>query len=476
MRYSTHRRLLLVVAWLAFVAGQEAAADETARVHFRPADYDVGDVHPYFRDSTCYLYFLRPGFHSTLVTSCNLLHWAPAILRHEPAAPADWFKPYFVLNVFHDQAAGLYRSYYGSKNWMVGSFSHDLHIWTAAPAEHRVRPQADLYTSQRDPFVFWNGNDKRYWCLATCRVRGAPPGCNGAVGYTTSPNLVDWQPWQHLYYPGNIGEPECPQLFQLGTHWHLLASIYDRAVGRPSYWMADTPVGPWKSIGAGCLDGKDLCAAQVAMNGNTPYLFGWIPLHAAMPGKQHWGGHLALPREIYALESGELATRLPPGLALRGPMRPNPLPSVRFPIGRWNVNQHCLDCMSSDTGVAEMPVSFSSGEVSIRLRASDRAARVGLALLGETVVTVVLERMPGRLSIGDGTARTYSDIPVAWPVDTTAELRVVLDGDIVEVFFDKRCSLAARITKPLAVRTLRLLAHDTTATFDGLRVFDILRP
>ncbi|MEZ6106158.1 MAG: hypothetical protein R3B96_08620 [Pirellulaceae bacterium] len=44
--------------------------------HFRPADHALGDVHPFFHEGVCYLFYLKPGdYESALVTSRDLLHW-----------------------------------------------------------------------------------------------------------------------------------------------------------------------------------------------------------------------------------------------------------------------------------------------------------------------------------------------------------------------------------------------------------------
>ena len=52
--------------WLlttAFISGQEAA------VHFKPRDHALGDVHPFFQNGECFLYYLKPGkYESALVT------------------------------------------------------------------------------------------------------------------------------------------------------------------------------------------------------------------------------------------------------------------------------------------------------------------------------------------------------------------------------------------------------------------------
>ena len=60
-------------------------------LHFKPADHVLGDVHPFFREGECFLYYLKPGeFRSSLLRSRDLLHWREADVTHSPVKPDDW--------------------------------------------------------------------------------------------------------------------------------------------------------------------------------------------------------------------------------------------------------------------------------------------------------------------------------------------------------------------------------------------------
>ncbi len=392
-------------------------------MHFMPRDHALGDVHPFFHEGECFLYYLKPGkYDSMLVRSRDWLHWTASAITHAPAGPADWMSPYFVLGVFHDPSAKMFRSFYGhAQGRMASSVSQDLQHWSCAPKEFHV-PAADYYQRRRDPFVFWIPEMKQYGCVMTTWMKGRPKETCGAVSLATSPDLKQWKDHGPILDPGTIGEPECPQMFLLGGRWHLLASIYDRAVGRPLYWTSASPLGPWKNEPAGMLDGKDLCAAQIAFDGQTPVLFGWIPLAPAKPGKQTWGGHLALPREVHALPDGKLGTRLPAKLAKTLETLP------------WQ----------SEPGAWKSLVA----EFTLTMPADTHEVRVSIAPLGE----IVFHR--DRLRILDPSGECWSEIPVDLPVAQPISARVFIDGDIVEVFVQDRYSLAARL--PACTAPVRL--------------------
>lgn len=395
--------------------------------HFKPHDHVLGDVHPFFHEGECFLYYLKPGkYDSMLVRSRDWLHWTETPITHDPVSPADWMSPYFVLGVFHDPSAKVFRSFYGhAQGRMVSSVSQDLRHWSCAAKEFHV-PAADYYQRRRDPFVFWIPEMKQYGCVMTTWMKGRPKETCGAVSLATSPDLKLWKDRGRIIDPGTIGEPECPQMFPLGGRWHLLTSIYDRAVGQPMYWSSNSPLGPWKKEPEGKLDGKDLCAAQIAFEGEIPVLFGWIPLEPAKPGKQSWGGHLALPREVHVLPDGKLGTRLPAKLVKTF----EHLPWQSEP-GAWK------------TLVADFTLTIPAG--------TDEVS-VGIPSLGEIVFK------HDQLHILDSTGECWSELPVDFPKAVPITVRVFIDGNIVEVFAHDRYSLAARLPDSTAPVRLSLPA------------------
>jgi hypothetical protein len=383
-------------------------------IHFMPRDHALGDVHPFIHEGECFLYYLKPGkYDAMLVRSRDWLHWTESPISHDPVKPADWMSPYFVLGVFHDPSTKLFRSFYGhAQGRMASSVSHELLHWFCAPKEFHV-PAGDYYQRRRDPFVFWIPEMKQYGCVMTTWMKGRPKKTCGALSLATSPDLQQWKDHGPILDPATLGEPECPQMFPLGGRWYLLASIYDRAVGRPVYWSSTSPLGPWENDPDGMLDGKDLCAAQIAFEGETPILFGWIPLDPAKPGKQTWGGHLALPREVHALPDGKLGTRLPAKLGKTFERLP-----WQSEIGEW---------------------SRLVAEFTLTIPENTKEARVSIAPLGEIVVR------REQLRILDTSGECWSELPVDLPMAKPITVRVFIDGNIIEVFMHDRYSLAARL-------------------------------
>lgn len=444
---------MLRLAGLCLIAAS-LAAEPAPALHFKPADHALGDVHPFFHEGECFLYYLKPGsYASALVRSTDLLRWTPTELTREPATADAWTAPYFVLGVFQDPREPLFRSFFGHAGGrMASSVSRDLRHWASAPRRFHV-PPADYYQRRRDPFVFALPDSEGFGCVMTTWLKGRPKEQGGAISLATSKDLQHWRDHGAILDLGGRGEPECPQMFQLGGRWHLLASIYDRAVGQPAYWTAPHPTGPWPARPAGVLDGKDLCAAQIGFDGATPLLFGWIPLEPARPGRQTWGGHLALAREVHALADGRLATRLaprvrrllesPPVRTLADtPIREAPLPLPGLGNRQW--------------------LSFQ-----VRLSADARRLRLRLGALGEVLLG------DGQLQIRDAAGSVWSERPADLPRDRRFEVLVVIDGPIVELFVDDRHSLAARLPAAAAAGTAELITEGGPAELTGLQLRDL---
>ena len=409
-------KTVALILWL----GCSTLFAETLRLHFKPEDHALGDVHPFFHEGECFLYYLKPGkFDAMLVRSRDHLHWTPQALTHAPVTAEDWMAPYFVLGVFRDEAAGVFRSYHGhAKGRMVSQTSRDLLHWECAAKEFHV-PATDDYERRRDPFVFWIPEQKRYGCVMTTWIKGRPKASGGGISLATSPDLKQWTDHGIVLDLADQDEPECPQMFQIGSRWYLLTSIYHRkSVGGPVYYTASELKGPWTF--GGMLDGKDLCAAQLAPDSKGHLrLYGWIPLTPSTAEKQHWGGHLALVREVHALPDGSLATRLAPEVA------------SAIDKLHWQAHRH------------DLPVLIESCErfgVSLTIRPpEEQAFRLKMAPLG------FVEFSKDQIRICDALGVCWSSFSVRWRGEMS--VRVFVEEDRVEVFADDHYSLCARLPK-----------------------------
>jgi len=445
-----------------------ASSTMPTRLHFKPADHVLGDVHPYFYKGECFLYYLKPEeFDHTvgLARSHDLLQWRETPITHthpikRPANPDDWMAPWFVLGVFHDPVGQVFRSFYGVRQGrMVSSVSRDLLNWDCAPKEFHV-PPGGYYKQRRDPYVFWIPEMKKYGCVMTTWMKDSDWETGGALSLATSPDLKNWTDHGAIIYPGDMGSPECPQMFTLGGHWYALASIHQGqgeygGVGQPTYWTSKSPLGPWDPKPTGVLDGRHNCAAQVAFDGEIPLLFGWIPMTPTWQSKdESWGGHLALPREIYALPDGTLGSRLPSNLLEWFAT----LPWQDVPDFTITSRPNTLD------GEWQGKWQNFAAEFSLEMPASTKAVRVQIGALGEIVIA------HDRLCICDGSSRVISELAANIPSDRPVTVRIFVELNIIEVFVNGCYSLVARVPETTDLLGFSMQGDGSGAKVSAMRI------
>jgi sucrose-6-phosphate hydrolase SacC (GH32 family) len=461
--------------------GSLAAAEGPAgtRLHYIHPRHPVGDVHPYYEDGTYYLiYVFDPGtWRVGQLQSTDLLHWEERAISHTPAPVIPQVLPhYFVLQIIPDALQGGYRTFY-PYHGMRTSCSRDLVNWQTADPQLAVPAQGG-YSRMADPFPFWNADRQEYWMVVTLRREGLPLERAGAFGYATSPDLARWTWRGELYTPHDMAEPEVPSLFPMGGHWYLLAFPNDgRTLGQPTYRLSRDSSGPWTVPVPDRLDGKHFCAGRTADDGRRRLLFGWIPLRIQPSGAQHWGGHLALPRELYSLPDGRLAVRLEPSVAqrIRG--------EVWFPRGRARLQPAAGDWQltpaqaaarhAGQRGVLRLEPAPGRIDLEVELTLGADCERAGLVLgrLPHAAgYEVVVERSARRLAVTnrDGTVRVQqatAELPAR-----QHRLRVVVEEDIVEAFLDDRYALAARMPETLDGASVELVACGA-AGFENISLY-----
>ncbi|KAI1265962.1 Arabinanase/levansucrase/invertase [Xylariaceae sp. FL1019] len=172
----------------------------------------------------------------------------------------------------------------------------------------------------RDPFVFYQEEEKRYWMLVATRLTEGPYWTRGCVALLTSSDLDSWTVEdQPLYAPNNLYCPECPEMFTLGKgKWYLAYSRFSAPSSGTLYVMADSPRGPWRSPrdgSGGRLDGRRWYAAKSCPKANDPskrLSFAWVHDYCEEDGRWLWGGTLTQPREISSIEDGSLVVSVLP--------------------------------------------------------------------------------------------------------------------------------------------------------------------
>ncbi|MCU1676801.1 MAG: hypothetical protein JWM93_1559 [Frankiales bacterium] len=312
----------------------------------------------------------------------------------------------------------------------------------------------------RDPYVFFNEAEGCYWMLIAARLRSGPLWRRGVIMLATSTDLATWVvEEQPLYEPGSTYCPECPEMWQLGSRWYLVYSRFSEHVGT-IYRVADSPRGPFRVPDDEELGGRRWYAAKsaAAPDGNGRNFFGWVHDRTA-EGRWCWGGDFAAPRRITADSSGQLLVSLPEEV-LATFADPVKLAESTFVMNAVGSAQYL------SLGMADTPHTYLA---SFDLSAGDAAAfgvmiRTDVDLGGWFVTidrvrgSVHLSRSPHPLDdfwadlVGRGGERRdvdgalVAEARLSLGTGTRTACSLLVDGDVLEVYVDRRVALTHRIT------------------------------
>lgn len=471
------------------------------KIHFRPQDGYVGDVHPFFHDGRYYMFYLKPpleprrngieGMVSALAISQDLHNWKeyPVSLQLRPGSDrvrlADALGDWWLISIVRSRETGRFFAFYPRGSGICAAVSDNLFDWYPIDQNPVLPPKLDTYREWRDPFVFYNAKERAYWMLLTTAIRGEPEFTGGAISYAISPDLIHWRFQGTLFHPGNRGTLECPEMFEIDGKWYLIASPgTPRGVGKTSYWTADHPTGPWHARVPDSLDGQDLCAGNTVYDGKRRLLFGWIPTYGGSEESrgQQWGGHLALPREVYRLPDGSLATRLPEDLwrLIRGTkLLPADKPRNMIALeGQWQTSADGVRNLSAPALFA-LPAEATSAIIELQLTAIQNTQSVaGITVMTpdrEPAFSAVVNWKEGSLSVRRARPGgvVFNSLLLARPLPQTFSMRLILEEDILEVFLHQRYSLATRLPEKLPRFVLGGFVQDGTVRFSRFLMYEI---
>ena len=318
----------------------------------------------------------------------------------------------------------------------------ELKRWTKRPGPViAVPPRGLQVTGFRDP-TLWSMNGWRYM--------GVGSGIRGWGGAVLLYRSRDFQHWEYLHLlaggagaeghtanPVDSGEMwECPDLFPLGGGHVLLHSAQGKV-----FWQAgelDQGEMRFHAARSGVLDYGTYYAARTQLDrqGNR-IVWGWIG--ETRPEREYraagWAGMMSLPRALTLAADGQLQMEPAPALRMLrregAELRPGP---------DWRRR------------LAEMVLENGCGEILCRLR---RSVGFALALIG----TLPAGELPAPLlrvefTPGDPERITVNGAlipltaPHPGPEEDVLELRLFVDGSVVELYLDRQAAYTGRFYYP----------------------------
>lgn len=450
-------------------------------IFYKPKDGWVGDTIPFAHDGKFYIYYLHDERKGNTQdeygyrTSWNLLITEDGVNIKDckvvlPVGDYDDADYACYTGSVIEGNDGQFHMFYTAQNnynpkyhrdgkplqYIAHAISTDLINWEKLPeltfgADERIYEPFDW----RDPFVFYNEDEKCFDMLLAARLRGASEKNGGCVGLCRSYDLIHWEAKEPFYNPESYMTHECPDLFKLGNKWYLVYSTFSEKFVT-HYRMSDKLSGPWTSPIEDTFDGRAFYAAKTAQVGDKRMAFAWVPTKRGESdfGQYEWGGNFIV-HEIDQTTDNKLTVKPADGLINMFNKE-----AVNEKINKVEIENYegeksyVIDGMK-DTCMIEAVIEFSEGVRSfgIGLR-QDSALANGYYLRFEPFYNrIVADMWPRRMR---GVNQWYVDGDKPFMVelerpfdykslkDNKVHIRVVADGSIICLYVNDTTALTMR--------------------------------
>lgn len=284
--------------------------------HLEAINLNMGDANPYYKDGSYYIYYLQnTGYHPWhLVKTTNLLNVSFSTLAlpasGDVTKPDQWTGS---GSVFKDNS-GKFHLFYTGHNDNISPVERVMHAqasdntltkWTTINNDSFSGSSGYSTADFRDPFIFWNSSEQKYWMLITSRYNS-----KAAIGLYKSTNLSSWTAGAPLYSEDSPLNLEVTDYFELNQIPFIVYSDQRDASRQVKYLTLNGST--WGKPVYDALDGKSFYAARTAGDTNERLLFGWVPHtegrnDGATP---MWGGDIMI-HQLTKTANGEVSVSLP---------------------------------------------------------------------------------------------------------------------------------------------------------------------
>lgn len=288
-------------------------------LHFRPDMSVFADPIPFYWNGEYHVFYLHvdAGVSWNHIVTKNFKSWKELPVALKPDGAPDSPDGMYMFTGSVVEKDGIFHSFYTGHNsnnpngleFIMHATSNDLIHWTKHPQDI-VRPDNVIYRigkkinpnniwnpsewDFRDPFVFYNEDEKCYWMV----FFGDEAQTGRQVqGLATSHDLLKWEFQKPLDSP--VAQ-ECPDLFKIGDTWYL--------VGGGEYLWSKNSRGPYVRSENPIIDSPFIYAGKSMFDGKRHVWTGWLRDRVPQndSGEMAWGGTQCLPRELYAGPNGML--------------------------------------------------------------------------------------------------------------------------------------------------------------------------
>jgi beta-fructofuranosidase len=384
------------------------------------------------------------NMHWGHAVSPDLIHWTdlPMALAPTPGGPdeAGCFSGCAVNNGLPTLLyTGVRGERFDVQTQCMATSADGLLTWDKHPQNPvlcDVPPESGQTADFRDPFVWKDGN---YWYMVVgSRINGQ----GGAVFLYRSQFLTVWEYLNPLFI-GDGPETgviwECPNFFKLGERWVLIISAHAGSeTWRVLYFVGDYDNHCFTPTSSGVLDYDRMYAPLSMLDENDRrVLFGWIREARSDEAQRQagWSGVQSIPR-VLTLDAQDRLNMTPVPELNKLRAAQHQFSGAAVSDSFLPVTGRALDIeaafspeASHDCGIALACSPDGAEKTEVRYDASSRTLRVVMHTLSAA-----------------GTLDVHAQ-QATHPLDDSEslELRILLDGSVVEIIANQRTSITIRI-------------------------------
>lgn len=285
----------------------------------------VGDPMPYYENGKFNIFYLddirdssENGFHPwSLLETDNFYDYTnEGIVINHSNSNEDQDLALGTGSVMKDKN-GLYHAFFTGFNdrrtgqaneAIMHATSTDLKNWTKVYGDTFFASAQYSKNDFRDPYVFYNQDDNKYWMLITTRKDDT-----GVIAKYVSDDLKNWTD-DGVFFTNdmNTSNLECPTLIKYGDYWYLTFS--DQSIPDPygnrvvHYRKANNLNEAFTKPERDSFDGNGFYAGKLEKDSdNNIYLFGWTPTKVNYNDSNayDWAGNLVV-HQIKQNTNGDL--------------------------------------------------------------------------------------------------------------------------------------------------------------------------
>lgn len=437
----------------------------------------MGDVMPFYDNGVMNIYHLRdsgksPFYHPiSRITTTDFVHYTDkgvALNFEEDVKSND---AALGTGSFIKDANGKYHCFYTGHaassddvapdplEVVRHATSDDQKTWTKDES-FKLKgnsPSGYLNNDFRDPYVYYDSVDSRYYMLVTTRekIEGAETGVIKYYSSTTLDAAADGWQYEGVFFKNEEGSynMECPSYVQLGDFYYLAYS--EQGDNRVTHYRYKTSHdGEWKKFGRDSIDAGGFYAGRLEKVGDKLYAFAWCArLSGGSSGGFDWGGSLVTHELVQNSETGELCAVIPQGYKdfFSHEVAYNSVDGEKVTGYIYDGEKFAAH------GVEKLSANVT--RISLTIKAVGENGDFGLSFgldgnynnrLGSAIIAFELEN--NRITCYNGVSSILrygaplTSVAFEFEKDKSYGADVIIDGEVITVYLDGTVALTARIT------------------------------